>query len=99
MPDAKGNKYTLEYTKNVIIRMEAAGFDIDLMDKQPVRMITLLFHGAFQANHPELSGDEIEEIYKPLADKTGLLKKLAEMYKEQSDLIVDEGNVSWEANW
>ena len=46
-----------------------------------------------------VSAEKIESIYASLANKEKLLNKLAEMYAEHADKLVEEGNVSWEANF
>ena len=98
--DEYGNRYTLEYTKNSILRMEKAGFSIDDFDKYPVTMTNLLVQGAFVANHKNTKPETIEKIYDSLKNKEGFLKKLLEMYSEHADKVVDdEGNAEWEANW
>lgn len=97
--DKEGKSYVLEFTKSTIIQMETSGFDIDAFTQQPVRMATLLFHGAFLANHQDLRDDEVESIYAGLKKKKDLLRLLLEAYNEQTDLLVEEGNVEWEASW
>ena len=97
--DEYGNKYNLEYSKNTIMRMEKAGFNLDDFDKQPVLMTTLLVQGAFAKNHANTKVETIEKIYKSLKNKEGFLKKLVEMYNEHSDELVEEGNAEWEANF
>lgn len=97
--DEYGNKYTLEFTKATIMRMEKAGFNLDEFDTKPVTMITLLVQGAFQARHANVKTETIDKIYQGLKDKEGFLKKLVEMYAEHSDTLVEEGNSEWEANW
>jgi hypothetical protein len=97
--DANGKKYTLEYSKNSIIRMERQGFDINEFNAKPMSMITMLVEGAFYKNHSGVKTEKVEEIYYSLKDKEAFLGKLIEMYKEQADELVGEGNAEWEANW
>lgn len=97
--DEYGNKYTLEFSKNTIIRMEKAGFNLDEIDKQPVTMTTLLVHGAFAKNHPSAKVETMDKIYDSLKNKELFLKKLVEMYNEHADELVAEGNAEWEASW
>ena len=97
--DEQGTQYILEFTKATIIQMEKAGFVLDEVDKMPVTMMTLLVQGAFKAHHSMVSAEKIESIYASLANKEKLLTKLAEMYAEHADKLVEEGNVSWEANF
>ena len=97
--DADGKKYTLEYSKNSIMHMERQGFNINELDSKPVMMITMLVQGAFLKNHSSIKAEKVEEIYESLKNKEGFLNKLMEMYREQGDELVDEGNADWEANW
>lgn len=97
--DANGKKYTLEFSKNTIMHMERQGFNLDEIDSKPVLQTTLLIYGAFLKNHSNLKQEKIDEIYSSLKNKEAFLKKLVEMYVEQGDELVDEGNADWEANW
>lgn len=97
--DEYGNKYTLEYSKNTILSMERAGFSLDKFEEQPVLMTTLLVQGAFAKNHGRCKNETIEKIFNSLKNKEEFLKKLVEMYVEQTDTLADEGNSEWEANF
>lgn len=97
--DEYGNKYCLEFSKNTILAMERAGFSLDKFEDQPVLMTTLLVQGSFAKNHPRTKNETIEKIFNSLKNKESFLKKLVEMYVEQSDSLVDEGNAEWEANF
>lgn len=97
--DENGKEYVLEFSKNTIMHMERQGFSMDDFDKKPVLMATMLVYGAFQKNHSNIKQEKIDKIYKPLNNKEGFLKKLVEMYNEQADELVEEGNADWEANW
>ena len=79
--------------------MERQGFNIDDFDKKPVLMATMLVQGAFIKNHSNIKYEKIESIYQSLNKKEDFLKKLLEMYNEQADELVDEGNAEWEANF
>ncbi len=97
--DEYGNKYVLEYSKNTILSMEKAGFSLDKYPDQPVLMTTLLVQGAFAKNHARTKNETIDKIYNSLKDKEIFLKKLVEMYVEQTDTLADEGEAEWEANF
>lgn len=99
LKDENGKEYTLEYSKNSIMHMERQGFNMDEFDAKPVLMATMLVQGAFIKNHSNVKYDKIEKIYKSLSNKEGFLKKLVEMYNEQADELVEEGNAEWEANF
>lgn len=97
--DENGKEYRLEYTKASIMHMERQGFSLDDFEKKPVLMATMLVQGAFIKNHSNIKYEKIESIYQTLKNKEEFLEKLVEMYNEQSDELVDEGNSDWEANW
>ena len=99
LKDANGKEYVLEYSKATIMHMERQGFVVEELSSKPVLMTTLLVYGAFAKNHANLKYDKIDEIYQNLKNKEDFLKKLMEMYNEQADELVDEGNSDWEANW
>lgn len=97
--DEYGNKYDLEYSKNTILAMEKAGFSLEKFEDQPVLMTTLLVQGAFAKNHGRTKTETIEKIFNSLKNKDVFLKKLVEMYVEQTDALADEGEAEWEANF
>ena len=97
--DENGKKYTLEFTKNSIIQLERAGFRANQFEEMPFMMTTLLVRGAFKAHHADLSNEKMDKIFESLENKNGLLEKLAEMYAEHAEKLVEEGNVGWESNW
>ena len=60
--DEYGNKYVLEYSKNTILSMERAGFNLDKFGEQPVTMATLLIQGAFAKNHGRTKNETRENL-------------------------------------
>lgn len=97
--DEYENKYTLEYSKQSIMQMEKSGFSLDKMAESPVLMITMLYQGAFIKNHRNTKAETMDKIYNSLKEKDRFVEKLIEMYSEQSDALVEEGNAEWEANF
>lgn len=96
----EGNKYTLEYSRRTEKMMEMTGFDIDKIDTMPQTMFPEMFAGAFLKNHRGIDRKLVDRIYDELVDKRELFAKLAEMYKEPMDeLIEKQGNLTWEANF
>ncbi len=99
-----GNEYTLEFTRKSIETMERQGFVIgDIVDK-PMLTLPALFAGAFLANHRFMKRKEIDEIYSKMTNREDLLQKLAEMYNEPLEALMEEpeeseGNVEWGASW
>ena len=97
--DYEGKHYCLEYTRDTVRQMEAAGFTPNDIDQKPQTRIEQLWVGAFQANHKRVSITIIKEIYSKMKNKDDLLKKLSEMYNSTLDYLLDddEGNVEWTA--
>lgn len=98
----EGAVYTLEYTRNSIEIMEKRGFKIaDIADK-PMTTLPSLFAGAFLEHHKSVKKSVVDKIFESLGDKTILIEKLAEMYNEPLEALLDEPkekNLKWEANW
>lgn len=95
--------YTLEFTRETVMRMERIGFNVQAMDSQPATMITMLFRGAFMANHPNTTNTVIDRIWEKLPNKSAVVEKLAEMYTEPLDALVadpgeKEGEITWTMN-
>lgn len=100
----KGNDYTLEYTRASVEQMERTGFNVSEMTAKPMTMLPALFRGAFVAHHKFVKPAVIDEIFATLGDKMTLLEKLAEMYNEPIEAMLEEpevakGNPGWGVNW
>ncbi len=99
-----GTDYTLEFTRKSIETMERQGFVISEIGDKPMLTLPALFAGAFLANHRFVKRKEIDEIYSKITNREELLGKLAEMYNEPLETLMqepedDEGNVKWGASW
>lgn len=100
-----GKQYTLEFTRKSIEIMERQGFNINDITDKPMTTLPALFAGAFIAHHRFVKRDIIDEIYSKLTNKQELLQKLAEMYNEPLEALMEdpddnEGNVvNWEASF
>lgn len=101
--DYNDKHYCLEYTRDTVKQMEAAGFNINDIGDKPATRIEQLWEGAFLANHRHVSNTIKKELYGKMKDKDGLLKKLSEMYNNTLRYLLpdddedDEGNVEWTA--
>lgn len=101
----KDKDYCLEFTRRSVEIMERNGFIASDIRDKPMTTLPTLFQGAFLANHRFIKSDLIDEIYSHMTNKTELIGKLAEMYNEPIQTLVedpdehDEGNVSWTASW
>jgi hypothetical protein len=99
-----GVAYTLEFTRETVVTMERQGFNLDDIDSKPMTVIPTLFAGAFMANHKHTSKKIIDAIYSKLPNKQELVLRLAEMYREPIEALIDEtedeeGNVEWGTSW
>lgn len=100
----EGKEYTLEFTRKSIEMMEKQGFIASEITEKPVSTLPALFAGAFLAHHRFVKRDVIDRIFDKLTNKQELIGKLAEMYNEPIEALMDEpeedeGNVKWGASW
>lgn len=100
----EGNKYTLEFTRKSVETLERRGFLASEIVEKPVSTLPDLFAGAFLANHRFTKREVIDRIFDKLTNKQELIGKLAEMYNEPIEALMDdpkddEGNVQWGASW
>lgn len=91
--------YTLEYNRQSVRMMESQGFVLEQISTKPVTMIPMMFQGAFIKNHRGMKRALIDEIYDEVADKSGLLNALMEMYAETLSSLTDENEVEGNAIW
>ena len=101
----KEKEYTLEFSRATAAQIEEHGFVLEQITEKPVKMIPLLFYGAFLKNNRGIKRSLVDEILENLVNKTGegdesgLIAVLAEMYSETVSSLtdsadVDEGNVA-----
>ena len=100
----EGKEYTLEFTRKSIEIMERQGFRASDIIEKPVSTLPALFAGAFLAHHKYVKRDVIDRIFDKMTNKQELIGKLAEMYNEPIEALLDEpeedeGNVKWGASW
>lgn len=92
-------EYVLEYSRQSVRTMEAQGFVLNEIESKPITMIPMLFQGAFIKNHRGIKRNLMDELYEEVADKTGLLAALMEMYAETLSTLTDDkedaGNATW----
>lgn len=86
----EGEEYILEYTRDVIKALERNHFNIQNYVEEPVSTADTLFKGAFLAKYRKLKESKIEEMWKSVSDKDGLLVALIELYKSTVDSFMDE---------
>ena len=97
-------EYTLEYTRESVKQMEREGFVASEIIEKPMLTLPKLFAGSFKAHHKiDVKQKTIEEIFERFNNKQALIEKLAEMYAEPIETLmddVDEGNaIAWDASF
>ena len=97
----EGKEYVLEFTRQSVEEMERRGFVAEEVLTKPLTVLPTLFAGAFIANHRFTKRKVINEIFKQIDDKGGLLDALAEMYSLVIDEFTEElekknKNLTWE---
>lgn len=80
LQDAIGNKYTLEFNRDTVDRMQRNGFVLDT-DRLYMSAKDLIV-GAFRMHHRKLDWDHIEPVWMAQNKRDELLKVLAEMFME-----------------
>lgn len=96
----KDKEYFLEFSRNTARTLEERGFNLQLVDSQPNKMIPLLIQGAFMKNHASLSVKKVDEIFEAQTGKKGLIGAVAELYGETlKSLIGDEEDEEKNATW
>ena len=100
----EGTEYTLEFTRKSIETMEKQGFVVSEIADKPMSTLPTLFAGAFLAHHRFVKKEVIDSIFARLTNKTEFVQKLAEMYSEPLEALMEEpeeseGNLTWGASW
>ena len=100
----QGKDYTLEYTRESVKQMEREGFVANDIVNKPMSTLPKLFSGAFKAHHKyDVKQKQIDEMFDLFKNKDALVEKLAEMYHEPFEALLDDsdgGNsIAWEANF
>ena len=102
----KGKEYTLEYTRESVKQMEREGFIANDSVTKPMLTLPKLFSGAFKAHHKyDTKQKQIDEMFELFKNKQALVEKLAEMYAEPMETLMDDDNIdsgnaiAWEPNF
>lgn len=100
--DYNGKHYCLEYSREAVKRMEAAGYKPGESGATPLIELDMLWAGAFYKNHRKESSRVIDSILDKMKDKDKLLEALRTMVAETYNSLIepdegDEGNVEWTA--
>ena len=100
LKDAAGTKYTLEFNRESVERMQRNGFVLDT-DRLYMSVKDLLI-GAFRMHNKRFDWERIEPIWMAQNHRDELLKKLAEMYMEPTITLMGtdeedkDANPTWE---
>ena len=97
--------YNLEFSRTTAGQIEDMGFSLDQLTEKPVKMIPMLFYGAFLKHNRGIKRQLVDEIFENLVnksgenDESGIIAVLAEMYAETVQTLtdsksVDEGNAA-----
>ena len=95
--------YCLEYTRETIRQMEAAGFKPAEVVNMPELGLEQMWAGAFLANHRKTSSTVISKMLDEMKNRAKLREKLMEMVAEAYEALFpdeddeDQGNVEWTA--
>lgn len=99
-------EYTLEYTRESVKQMEREGFVAGDILSKPMLTLPKLFAGAFKAHHRfDAKQKDIDKMFELFTNKQALVEKLAEMYAEPMETLMDDDNIdagnaiAWEANF
>ena len=102
--DYNGKHYCLEYTRETVKMMEAAGYNPGEAGSKPLIETEQLWAGAFLANHRKVSNTIVKALFDKMKDKEKLLETLRNMIAEtyysllgSDDDEDNEGNVEWTA--
>lgn len=99
--DYRGHHYCLEYDRDSVVRMEAAGYKPGETDMTPAIELNMLWAGAFSKNHMtganrasnRVIEDTLKEVTMDKIELRDILRgMLADTYKSMMDKN-DEGNV------
>ena len=95
-----GKEYRLEFTRRTATELQAKGFNLNELTDKPLLVLPELFAGAFLANHRYVKREKINSIFEKFTNKLELVGKLAEMFNEPLNTLLEEpeeemGNVKW----
>lgn len=101
--DYNGKHYCLEYTRETVKMMEAAGFKPSDATEKPILALEQMWAGAFLANHRKTSSTVISKLLDEMKNRTKLRETLMAMIAETYESLMpeedeeDQGNVDWTA--
>lgn len=84
--DFEGREFTLDYTRETVVKAERAGLDVQAMDSKPMTMIYLMFWGAFQAHHPHMTQEQTDKI---LDEQFGGIEGLSTVKNDKGESLIE----------
>lgn len=84
--DFEGREFTLDYTRKTVVKAERAGLDVQAMDSKPMTMIYLMFWGAFQAHHPQMTQEQTDKI---LDEQFGGIEGLSAVKNDEGETLME----------
>ena len=99
--DYDGKHYCLEYSREAVKRMEAAGYNPMSSGNTPLLELDQLWTGAFYKNHRNTTSRVIEKLLDEIDNQDELLEALRTMIAETYNTLrsngENEGKVKWTA--
>lgn len=97
---ADGDKsYELGFTRESIKELEKNGFSVRDAQDEKVSAILLLVEGAFKTYQPDITDEEIWEVWGKLPQKDSLYPAIIELFQEPIKMLDNpdekKGNASW----
>ena len=95
-------EYTLEYSRDSSVKMEALGFSVNELSEKIATNYPLLFRGAFFKNHALIKQSEVDEVYSQIKDTKKLYETLIGMVTDCYLSLMgeeeegEEKNATWE---
>ena len=82
LKDASGAKYTLEFNRAILAKMDEEGFQPENIPDKPFVHLPKFFHYAFLMHHPDITEEETDAFI----DKLGglpqvMINRLVELYR------------------
>lgn len=92
--------YKLGYNREIVRRLNRDGFDLSSGSTHNVDDMFVLISAAFEMYHPDITEDEIYDLWAKLTNKEQLYSTLMEMFVEPVNVLGEpdenaEGNLSW----
>jgi len=101
IPTESGEKkYTLEFNRRTIIRMEEEGVIEKLQKGAKQEAIDKLVYYACLKNHPSISMEEVQGIVDSvkMSELGNFIQAIGDLLNKSIDALESKGNAHWEVN-